>query len=128
MKQLMPIGRITCTSLLSFSSYLVLLSASVGAATAQIADQGTVSAQLHEFLKVDSNPNAGILFGRLDSLNAVPQLWAVGSVSSTDDLRLGCPTAKPLLAFIALKERVNLDSAIDHWFPEDSGYTGAGSE
>lgn len=106
-------------------SPVVLLLASAGTATSQIPSQLAVSAQLHEFLKGDSNSNAGILFGRLDSLNATPHVWTTGSISGNNDLRLGCPTAKPLLVFIALREGINLDSPIDHWFPEDSGYTSA---
>jgi hypothetical protein len=125
MKNLLTNGRTAWTGLLRFTSYLVLLVLSVGPATPQITNQLTVVTQLHEFLNAEPNHNAGILFGRLDSLNSVPQLWTAGSIACTNDLRLGCPTAKPLLVFIALKEGINLDSTIDNWFPEDSGYTGA---
>jgi hypothetical protein len=105
--------------------YLVLALFFGGTATPQIASQLVVSTQLHEFLAADSIHNIGILFGRLDSLGAKPQVWTEGPIVSNSDLRLGCPTAKPLLAYIALKVGIDLGSAIDLWFPEDSGYTGA---
>ena len=45
-------------------------------------------------------------------------LWTPG-----DELRLGCPTAKPILVYLALRERVPLGARIARWFPEDKGFT-----
>lgn len=117
--------RMAWTRLSRFLGYLTLGLSAGCTATPQVAHQPGVSADLHEFLMADTTKGAGILFGRLDSLSAIPHVWTEGAISNNSDLRLGCPTAKPLLAFVALREGIDLDSAIDRWYPEDSGYTGA---
>ncbi len=53
----------------------------------------------------------------------MPLIWTEGAINKENDLRLGCPTAKPCLAYIVLKERIDLGLTIDKWFPEDSGFT-----
>jgi len=87
------------------------------------ADKDSVSAELHRFLLTDSSKSAGILFGTMAGPDSRPQAWTEGAIVEDNDLRLGCPTAKPLLAYLILKEGPDLDSTIDHWFPEKDGFT-----
>jgi hypothetical protein len=61
----------------------------------------------------------------LDSLGAEPRIWAEGAVNTDDELRLGCPTAKPILAYLILNRRIPLQARITRWFPERDGYTQA---
>ncbi len=83
----------------------------------------SVSAALHRFLQSDTGGRAGILFGRLDSNASVPKIWTEGAISVQNDLRIGCPFAKPCLAYIVLKEGIDLDWTIDRWFSEGDGFT-----
>jgi len=83
----------------------------------------SISAELHRFLHADSSKSCGVLFGRLDGITLAPQVWTAGAIDKESDLRLGCPTAKPLLAYLILKEGIALDATIDRWFPEGSGFT-----
>jgi len=102
---------------------LVVLTLSVNMPLLKGADKDTVSAELHRFVQADSSGNAGILFGRMEGTNSTPRLWAEGAINRDNDLRLGCPTSKPLLAYLVLKEGPDLDATIDRWFSEDSGFT-----
>ncbi len=83
----------------------------------------SISAELQRFLQKDSTPGCGVLFGKLKGIASEPQIWSVGAIDQASDLRLGCPTAKPLLAYLTLKEGIPLDATIDGWFPERSGFT-----
>jgi len=102
---------------------LVALSLSAGISPRKGTNKDSVSAELHRFLQADTNLSAGILFGRMDGTGSTPRLWAEGAISEENDLRLGCPTSKPLLAYLVMKEGLNPDATIDRWFPEDSGFT-----
>ena len=84
---------------------------------------GEVRTALQAAVAAASDSSAGVLFGVLDSLGVEPRLWAEGAVNTGDELRLGCPTGKPILAYLALRERVPLDARIARWFPEDEGFT-----
>jgi hypothetical protein len=103
--------------------FLVALNLAICFSVARGGDTDSVSAELHRYLRTDTNTGAGILFGRLDSTASGPQIWTAGAVDKDNDLRLGCPTAKPCLAYIVLKEGIDLAWTIDRWFPEDSGFT-----
>jgi len=87
------------------------------------AGNDSVATELRRSLQTDTSGHAGILFGRLDSNALKPQIWTEGAIDAKNDLRLGCPTSKPCLAFIVLKEGIDLGATIDRWFPEDSGFT-----
>jgi hypothetical protein len=84
-----------------------------------------VRAVLRDEVAAASDSSAGVLFGVLDSLGAEPRIWAEGAVSVDDELRLGCPTAKPILAYLILNRRIPLQARITRWFPERDGYTRA---
>ncbi len=86
------------------------------------AKSDSISAELQQFLQKNPVANCGILFGRLEGLDSTPQIWSAGAIDQANDLRLGCPTAKPLLAYLTLKEGVPLDATIDRWFPERDGF------
>jgi beta-lactamase family protein len=102
---------------------LATLNLTLWLSIARSSDTDSVSIELHQYLSVDTNKEAGILFGRLDSITSVPHIWAIGAIDKDNDLRLGCPTAKPCLAYIILKEGVDLTWTIDRWFPEQDGFT-----
>ena len=72
-----------------------------------------------------SDSSAGLLFGVLDSLRAEPRIWVEGAVSADDEFRLGCPTAKPILAYLILSCRIPIEARITRWFSERDGYTRA---
>jgi hypothetical protein len=105
----------------SFLFLALIVSASIS--TVEGASKDSVSAALHRFLLTDSSKSAGILFGTMAGPDSRPQAWTEGAIVEDNDLRLGCPTAKPLLAYLILKEGPDLDSTIDHWFPEKDGFT-----
>ena len=102
---------------------LIVLTVVACFSTATGAGTDSVSAELRSFLQADLNERSGILFAKLDSGASVPLIWTEGAIDKDNDLRLGCPTAKPCLAYIVLKEGLDLGSTIDRWFPEDSGFT-----
>ncbi len=82
----------------------------------------SISAELQRFLQRDSTRGCGVLFGKLKGIDCEPQIWSVGAIDQASDLRLGCPTAKPLLAYLTLKEGIPLDATIEQWFPERNGF------
>jgi hypothetical protein len=84
-----------------------------------------VRAALRDEVAAASDSSAGVLFGMLDSLGAEPRVWAEGAIRADDELRLGCPTAKPILAYFILNRRIPLQAQIARWFPERDGYTRA---
>ena len=98
-----------------------LLSAAISVAGTTKSD--SISTELLRFLHADSSASCGILFARLDGIDSAPQVWTAGAIDKESDLRLGCPTAKPLLAYLTLKEGIPLDATIDRWFPERNGFT-----
>jgi hypothetical protein len=85
--------------------------------------QDSIRSELRQSVHQDSTGRAGILFGRLTGLHAKPEVWSEGAINRENDLRLGCPTSKPALAFIALKEKLDLNATLDRWYPEWEGYT-----
>ena len=105
-----------------FQVLLMALNLALCFSVASCASTDSVSTELHRFYRTDTTNGAGILFGRLDSVDSEPQIWTVGAIEKDNDLRLGCPTAKPCLAYIVLKKGIDLGSTIDHWFSEDSGF------
>jgi hypothetical protein len=97
----------------------------LGLAATEALAQDSITRELHRAVEQDTTGRAGILFGRLDSLHTTPRIWTEGAIDQANDLRLGCPTSKPALAFITLREKLDLNAAIDQWFPEEQGYTQA---
>src|SRR5512133_3765001 len=95
----------------------------LGPSSPEARGQDSITAELHRSVQQDSTGRAGILFGRLTRLAAKPEVWSEGAMSAGNDLRLGCPTSKPALAFITLKEKLNLNATLDRWYPEEKGYT-----
>ena len=87
------------------------------------AGTDSVATELRRYLQTDTNYHTGILFARLDSGASMARIWTEGAIEKENDLRLGCPTAKPCLAYIVLKEGIDLGTTIDQWFPENSGFT-----
>ncbi len=107
--------------------FLIVASAAGYSALAGNAKEDSVSTALHLYIQTNKSPRTGILFGRLVSIDSVAEIWTVGAIAGNSDLRLGCPFAKPCLAYIVLREGLDLGSTIDRWFPESSGFTKSGS-
>ena len=105
----------------AIAAVLVVLTLPGAAETSRV--DGEVRAALRAAVAAASDPSAGVLFGVLDSLGVEPSVWAEGAVDPGDDLRLGCPTGKPILVYLALRERVPLSAPIARWFPEGKGFT-----
>ena len=90
---------------------------------ARMTRSDSIATELRGFLHADSSKSSGILFARLDGIDSAPEVWTAGAIDKDSDLRLGCPTAKPLLAYLTLKEGIPLEATIDHWFAEGNGFT-----
>lgn len=95
----------------------------LGPSSSEARGQDGITSELRRSVQQDSTGGAGILFGRLTRLTAKPEIWSAGAIGPQNDLRLGCPTSKPALAFITLKEKLDLNAHIDRWYPEEKGYT-----
>jgi hypothetical protein len=85
----------------------------------------SVRVLLHAEVAAAADSSAGLLFGVLDAGTTEPRIWTEGAVRADDELHLGCPTAKPILAYLVLSRRIPLDAPISRWFPERDGYTRA---
>lgn len=72
-----------------------------------------------------SNSNAGLLFGMYNEKAGEVKILTEGAINKNDDLRVACPITKPCVAYMVLKEGLNLSSSISKWFPVDKGYTKA---
>ena len=117
-------SRIRAVGLLLFCLILfTVFSFSISPSAVKGAENDSLATELRRILQTDTSGVAGILFGRLDSLDAKTRIWTEGAIDKDSDLRLGCPTSKPCLAFIVLKEGIQIGATIDRWFPEDSGFT-----
>jgi len=115
------VGPRKLSSAAAIVAVLVVLTLPGAAKTSRV--DGEVRAALRAAVAAASDPSAGVLFGVLDSLGVEPRVWAEGAVDPGDELRLGCPTAKPILVYLALRERVPLSARIARWFPEGKGFT-----
>ncbi|MBU1098555.1 MAG: beta-lactamase family protein [Bacteroidetes bacterium] len=86
---------------------------------AQFTKVDSVKVLMQQFIGNDDN---GLLFGfyniDFDSLSII----TVGKINKGDDLKLACPTTKSCLSYIFLKEKINLDTAINNWYPKEIGY------
>lgn len=85
--------------------------------------QDSITSELRRSVQQDTTGQAGILFGRLTGPSGKPEIWCEGAIDRGNDLRLGCPTSKPALAFLTLREKLDLNASIDRWFPEEEGFT-----
>lgn len=115
------IGLRRLSSAAGIAAVLIVMTQAGVAETSRV--DGEVRAALRTAVAAASDPSAGVLFGVLDSLGGEPRVWAEGAVDAGDELRLGCPTGKPILVYLALRERVPLSARIARWFPESEGFT-----
>ncbi len=115
------VGPRKLSSAAAIAAVLVVMTQPGAAETSRV--DGEVRAALRAAVAAASDPSAGVLFGVLDSLGVEPRVWAEGAVDTGDELRLGCPTGKPILVYLALRERVPLSARIARWFPEGEGFT-----
>jgi hypothetical protein len=72
-----------------------------------------------------SNNNAGLLFGMYNEKTGEVSILTEGAIEKGDDLRVACPITKPCVAYMVLKEGLNLNSSINKWFTVEKGYTKA---
>jgi hypothetical protein len=72
-----------------------------------------------------SNSHAGLLFGIYNEKTGEVKILTEGAIDKNDDLRVACPITKPCVAYMVLKEGLNLNSSISKWFPVEKGYTKA---
>jgi hypothetical protein len=115
------VGPRKLSSAAAIAAVLVVMTQPGAAETSRI--DGEIRPALRVAVAAASDPSAGVLFGVLDSLGVEPRIWAEGAVDPSDELRLGCPTGKPILVYLALRERVPLNARIARWFPEGKGFT-----
>ena len=72
-----------------------------------------------------SSKSAGLLFGMYNETTDEVKILTEGAINKNDDLRVACPITKPCVAYMILKEQLNLNSSIGKWFPVEKGYTKA---
>ena len=84
----------------------------------------SVQQEMVRFIEV-SNSNAGILFGMYNEKTGIVKILTAGAIDKNDDLRVACPITKPCVAYMILKEGLDLNIKIDKWFPIEKGYTKA---
>lgn len=72
-----------------------------------------------------SNSNAGLLFGMYNEKTGKVKILTEGAIKKSDDLRVACPITKPCVAYMVLKQGLNLNSSINKWFPVEKGYAKA---
>jgi len=77
---------------------------------------------LNEYIKSTDSENSGIIIGVIDFKTNQIFIDCQGKISKTNDLRLVCPASKPAISYMILKENINVNSTIEKWFPEKSGY------
>ena len=75
---------------------------------------------MNSFIKDDGN-NTGLLFGCNEDGRI--SIWTVGGISKDDELRVACPTSKPIISYLILKNGIDLNTPISKWFPQKDGYT-----
>ena len=79
-----------------------------------------ILSEMNSFIKGDGN-NSGLLFGCSDDGRI--SIWTVGAISKDDELRVACPTSKPIISYLILKSGIDLNTPISKWFPEKDGFT-----
>lgn len=84
------------------------------------AQEDSVILKMNTFIKGDSS-NSGLLFGYSD--NGKINIWTVGAISKNDELRVACPTSKPIICYLILKSGIDINTPISKWFPEKDGFT-----
>lgn len=74
---------------------------------------------MNSFIK-DGGNNTGLLFGCNEGGRI--SIWTVGGISKDDELRVACPTSKPIISYLILKRGIDLNTPISTWFPLKDGY------
>ena len=81
----------------------------------------SIKSKMLSFIDEDTT-NKGILFGMLNKKTNESRIFTMGAINSDNDLRTGCPTTKPCVSYMILKEGINIESYINKWFPIEKGY------
>jgi hypothetical protein len=79
---------------------------------------------MNSFIKGEG-PNAGLLYGYCEKGKI--SIWTVGAITKNDELRVACPTTKPIICYLILKSGIDINTPISKWFPEKEGYTSSDS-
>ena len=74
---------------------------------------------MNSFIK-DGGNNTGLLFGCNEGGRI--SIWTVGGISKDNELRVACPTSKPLISYLILESGIDLNTPISKWFPQKDGY------
>ena len=106
-------------SLLSFLCFLFLNNT--------VFSQSALDSVKQEMIRFvgNTNRNAGLLFGMYNETTGKVTILTEGAIQKDDELRVACPTTKPCVSYMVLKEGLNIDSSIEKWFPMAKGYTKA---
>jgi hypothetical protein len=89
-----------------------------------IPHNALVLSEMNSFIEGESN-NSGLLFGYCDNGSTI--IWTVGAIRKDDELRVACPTSKPILSYLILKMGIDLNTPISKWFPKKDGFTSSDS-
>jgi hypothetical protein len=75
---------------------------------------------MNSFIKGEGT-NSGLLFGYCAESKIT--IWTVGAINKTDELKVACPTSKPLISYLILKSGIDINTPISKWFPQKDGFT-----
>ncbi len=101
----------------------LLISIFIGA---KAQTETVIDSLLKQYVFSSANQNPGILAGVIDCNTGIINTFSNGAIDKGNDLRLVCPGSKPAISYLILKNGLNIQSAIDKWFPPDQGYKMSG--
>ncbi len=94
-----------------FLSFLILL-ISVCMINAQDIDS-TINSILQDYISTSNSNDAGILVGIIDNSTEISKIYSCGRITRENDLRLVCPASKPVISYIILNKKIDINATID---------------
>src|ERR1035437_2708181 len=76
--------------------------------------------EMNSFIKGEG-ANSGLLFGYCGDGKIT--IWTVGAINKNDELKVACPTSKPIISYLILKSGIDINTPINKWFPRKDGFT-----
>ncbi len=104
----------------TFLSFLILI-ISICITNAQDIDS-IINGTLKEYISASNSSDAGILVGIIDNNTEVSKIYSYGMINKENDLRLVCPASKPVISYMILNKKIDINATIDKWFPVEDGY------
>ncbi len=90
--------------------------------SAKAQTDSAIDSLLNQYVLSSPTKDAGILVGVIACNKDIVKTFSKGAIDKGNDLRLVCPGSKPAISYLILKNGLNIQSAIDKWFPLNQGY------